>query len=204
MAVVHPIGGNAFDQFVFDRLHRFARRHAGAVADAEDMGVDRHRRLAERYVQHNVRGLAPDAGQFHQLFAGFRHDTGEIGDHHLAQCDDVLRLVPVQPDRLDVIAHRRFAQGQHFFRRVGDFEQVLGRPVHADIGRLGRQHHGDQQGEHVDVIQLTLRFRVGGGQPGEKLVDVLEGHGGAHGCFVAGWRPGGKGWCGGWDGVLFE
>ncbi len=38
-----------------------ARRHIGAIADAEDMGVHSHRVLAKRHVEHNIGGLAPRA-----------------------------------------------------------------------------------------------------------------------------------------------
>ena len=38
-------------------------RQSGAIADAEDVGVDRDGRLAEGDVEHHVRGLAADAGQ---------------------------------------------------------------------------------------------------------------------------------------------
>ena len=46
-----------------DRLHRLTHGHARTVAEAEDMGVDRLRGMAEPHVQHHVRGLAPDTGQ---------------------------------------------------------------------------------------------------------------------------------------------
>ena len=56
----------------FDLVDSLAGREAGAVADAEDVGVDRERLLAERGVEHDVGGLAADAGQRLQLFARSR------------------------------------------------------------------------------------------------------------------------------------
>ena len=47
----------------------FAGRQPGAVADAEQMRVDRDGRLAERDVEHDVRGLAADARQRLQRLA---------------------------------------------------------------------------------------------------------------------------------------
>ena len=44
-----------------DLVDGLARREAGAVADAEDVGVDRERLLAERGVEHDIGGLAADA-----------------------------------------------------------------------------------------------------------------------------------------------
>ncbi len=42
--------------------HVLARRHVGAIADAEDMGVHSHRVLAKRHVEHDIGGLAPRPG----------------------------------------------------------------------------------------------------------------------------------------------
>ena len=65
MGVDHPFLGNAFDQLILYLVDVCAGRHAGAVADAEDMRVDRHGRLAKCDVEDYVGGLAPYAGQFH-------------------------------------------------------------------------------------------------------------------------------------------
>ncbi len=46
---------------------------AGAVGDAEDMRVDGDGWLAEGSVQHDIGGLAPDAGQRLQRLAIMRH-----------------------------------------------------------------------------------------------------------------------------------
>jgi hypothetical protein len=56
----------------FDLVNVLARCKAGAVGDAEHMRVDRERLLAERGVEHDVRGLAADTGQRLKLFAGAR------------------------------------------------------------------------------------------------------------------------------------
>ena len=66
------------------------------------------------------------------------------------QRDDVLRLVAPQADGADIVADLLLAERQHLLRRVGDREQRPRRLVDADVGRLRRQHHGDQQGEGVD------------------------------------------------------
>src|ERR1044072_814259 len=52
---------------------RQSRRHGGAVADAKDVRVDRDGLLAERDVEHDVRGLAPDAGQRLERLAAARN-----------------------------------------------------------------------------------------------------------------------------------
>src|SRR5262245_52493665 len=49
-----------------DFLDGLSGRQMGAIADTEDVPVDGDRRLPERRVEHNVRGLAPDTRQLLQ------------------------------------------------------------------------------------------------------------------------------------------
>ena len=86
------------------------------------------------------------------------------------QRDDVLRLVAPQPDGADVVADRRLAERQHLLRRVGHGKQRPRRLVDAGIGRLRRQHHGDQQREGVDVFEFALRLRPLHREAAEDLV----------------------------------
>src|SRR5262249_6843877 len=46
----------------FDRENGLARSQIGAIADSEDMGVDRDGRLSERDVENDIGGLAPGPG----------------------------------------------------------------------------------------------------------------------------------------------
>jgi hypothetical protein len=104
MRVVEVVIGDDLHQLVLDLVRGFPRCQTEPVGDAEDMGVDRHGRLAKGHRQHHVGGLAADAGQGDQLFAGARHLAAEFGDQLFAECDDVLRLVAVKPDGLDIFA----------------------------------------------------------------------------------------------------
>ena len=56
-----------------DLVDGLAGREAGAVADAEDVGVDGEGLRAEGGVHHHIGGLAADAGQRLQRFAVRRH-----------------------------------------------------------------------------------------------------------------------------------
>ena len=88
----------------------------------------------------------------------------------LRQRDDVLRLGAEEADGLDVVAQPLLAE-RHIFAGVSaTLEQRRGRLVDADIGRLGRQHHGDQQGEGVDVFELGPRpgWRPRAGEEGRR------------------------------------
>ena len=71
-------------ELLLDPQRRLARRQAGAVADAEDMGVDRDGRLAEGDVHHHIGGLAADAGQRLQRLAVARHLAAMLVDEHAA------------------------------------------------------------------------------------------------------------------------
>jgi hypothetical protein len=55
--------GDAAQQALLDFDDVLAGGEAGAVGEAEDVGVDGHRRFAEDGVEHHVGGLAADAGQ---------------------------------------------------------------------------------------------------------------------------------------------
>ena len=165
-------GGMIADQPLLDLFRRLAGRQAEPVADPEDMRVDRHGRLAEGHVEHDIGGLAADARQLGQLVAVARNLAAMVADQRLRQRDDVLRLVAPQADGADVFAELLLAQRQHLLRRVGDLEQRARRLVDADVGRLRRQHHGDQQREGVDVLELALRLRPLDGEAAEYLVHL--------------------------------
>jgi len=82
MRVAEVLRRHGLDEAVLDRARVLARRHAGAVGDAEDMRIDRDRRFAEGDVEHDVGGLAPDARQLLQLLARSRHLAAVLGDQH--------------------------------------------------------------------------------------------------------------------------
>src|SRR4029077_3781702 len=117
VSVLFVLGRDHLLQFRFDIEWGLAGRQAGAVADAEYMGVDRDRWLAEGNVENNIRGLAADTRQSLQLVARARDLPRMFGNEFLRQRDDILRLVAEQADGLDQIAHFIFAERGHFFRR---------------------------------------------------------------------------------------
>ena len=88
------------------------------------------------------------------------------------QRDDVLRLVAIEPDGLDVVAHLVLAEREHLLRRIGDREQRARRAVDAGVGRLRRQHHRDQQRVGVEMLQFALRLGIGVAKAAEGLVHL--------------------------------
>ena len=156
MRVPHIFGRYHPDQSLLDLLRRVAGCEAEPVADPEDVRVDRHGRLAECHVEHDIGGLAPDARQFGQQIALVRHLAAMVADQRLRKRNHVLRLVAPQADGADIRADPFLAERQHLFRRVGDGKQRRRRLVDAGVGGLRRKHDGDQQGEGVDVLELPL------------------------------------------------
>ena len=75
------------------------------------------RRLAERGVEDDIGGLAPDAGQRFEQVAVLRHLAAVAVDEDLRGGDDVLRLGVEQADGLDVLAQRLLAKVEHLLRR---------------------------------------------------------------------------------------
>ena len=69
-----------------------------------------------------------------------------------------------------------FTQIQHLLRRIGDFEQRGGGPVHTGVRGLRGQGHGHHQRIGVDVVQLAPGGGFGGLKPGKDLADrvVIE------------------------------
>ena len=169
MRMALELGGNDLLKTKFNRQRRFSRRKTRAVADAKQMGVHRNGRLAERDVEHHVRGLAADAGQRFQRLARARYVAVVLGDQFFRQRDDVLRLVAIEPDGLDVIADFLLAEGHHLFRRVGHRKQVPRRLVDSDVGRLRRQRYRHQQRIRIEMFEFALRLRIGLAETGEGL-----------------------------------
>ena len=131
-------------------------RQAGAVGDAEDVRVHRHRRLAEGHVEHHVGGLAAHAGQGlaapRACAAPRRHAARPADAAGLRSgCCALVRnrpmvrmcsVTPSTPSASIVCGVRR------------QREQPARGLVDADVGGLRRQQHGGQQLEHAGVTRV--------------------------------------------------
>src|SRR3546814_7833379 len=76
-----------------------------------------------------------------------------------------------------VLLQPRLAERQHLLGRGDLAEEGARCLVDADVGRLRRQHHRDQQSVGVDVLQLALGLRQDGGEAVEEGGDVGFFHG---------------------------
>ena len=142
----------------------------------ENVRVDGQRRLAEGDIEHDIGGLAADPGQRLQRLAVVRHLAAVLGDQRLRQRDHVLGLVAVEADGLDVLAARSSSPSASIFCGVSaTLNSAARRLVDAGVGRLRRQHHGHQQREGIDVLQLALGLGIGRGKPAEDLGSIRSG-----------------------------
>ena len=87
-----------------DLFDRFSRRKARSIAHSKDVRVDRECLLAERRVEHDVRGLAPDPGKRLEFLAGARDISAIPLNQHVAEGNDILRLGIEQANGLDRLA----------------------------------------------------------------------------------------------------
>ena len=66
-----------------------------------DVGVDGKARQVERHAAHNVCRLPADAGKGHEILSAARYLTAEPADDLLGHPDQIARLGPKEPGRMD-------------------------------------------------------------------------------------------------------
>ena len=167
------------------------------------MGVHRKRGHAEGLGHDDGGGLVTDAGQ--------RLKRGEIRGHFAAVLlDEDFR----EAGNGGGLARRQAAgadDGADFVDRdvhhvagiVGQGEEGGCDQVHADVGALGGEQDGDEQGERVRVIQWDRRLGIEFRETAQEMVGaLLLEHGGvfrragADGHCILGWCAGTLGlWC---------
>src|SRR5215472_5266787 len=74
--VLQEFLGGEFEKLHFHFEWILARRDSRSIRYAEDVRIDRHRQLAERSIEHDIRRLPPDTGQVFQVFPGLGHCAG--------------------------------------------------------------------------------------------------------------------------------
>ena len=119
----------------------------------------------------------PTPGSLLQRLPGARHLATVLLDEDLAGLDDVLGFAVEEPDGADVTLEPGDAQGEDLLGSVGHRVQLGRGLVDAYVGGLGREHHGDQQLERVDPVQLGGGARVALLEPGVDGDALLPVHG---------------------------
>ena len=90
---VHRVWRQRRAQLLLRPYRIVALGDADAVGDAEHVAIDRQPRHAERMAEHDVRGLAADAGQRGQRVHVGRHLAAVLLDERLRHADERLRLL---------------------------------------------------------------------------------------------------------------
>ena len=85
MGVALKLVRRHFFQLLFHIQHSFAWRQSGAVADAEEMGIDGNGGHPEGDIEDDVGGFAPNTRQAFQHLPVGRHVTAMLVDQHLMQ-----------------------------------------------------------------------------------------------------------------------
>lgn len=176
MGIFQVVFRNALEQLHFHRQWRFARCEPRAVAQAEDMGIDGHGRLAESHIQDDVGRFSPDARKSFECRSIARHLPRMLIDQNLAGGHQMSGLAPIQADRPDVGLQSFNAQLLDFFGGIGDWKQTPGRLVDAHIGGLRTQQNCSEQFKHARILQFSVGLGVGCLQGGEKPLNVVSVH----------------------------
>ena len=104
----------------------------------------------------DVRGLARDAGQRHELLEPPRNLAVEVLDEHAHRSADRLRLLPEEPGRVDVALELLDRDGEVVLGPPVLLEEGRRDPVDVHVGRLRGEHHGDEELEIAAEAQRDL------------------------------------------------
>ena len=162
---------NAFQQRLFDAFDSRFMDEPRAVRDAEDMRVDRQCRHAVTDVHDDVCRLPADAWQRHQLFTRLRNFAVEIGQQFLADADDGFCFVAVKTDSFDGLRDAVFPQIDVVLAGLAFLPKLLGDDVDLLVRRLRGQDDGDEQVQHVAMVEFAA-WRDMFGENVEKLFDL--------------------------------
>ena len=121
------------------------------------MRIDRQRRFTEDHIEHDICGLAPDTRQRLQRFARAWDLTAMALEQNPRGQHDMPCFGVEQSNRFDIALDPMLAEREHF-QWCSDFrKKKFSRLVDADIRRLGRQHHRDQEFIRARIFQLGGR-----------------------------------------------
>lgn len=150
------------------------RGQTEAFADAEDMRINRHRRLVPDDGAHDVRGLSSYALERLQFLNRVRHFAVIDLRQALRHLNEVFGFGAGVTDRLDVFEDLvRRGCGEGFRRGVGGKKSRRDH-VHPFVGALRREHYRHQALERVGKMQLALRYRHVRLKPRENMLESIS------------------------------
>ena len=181
MGMALEFGWNIVLDCTLDCIDILARCDPRTVADAEDVSVDRLRRMTPPHVQDHIGGLSSNARQGLQGGSGGGDFAVILVNKDPREPHDVLGLVAIKPDGPDVFDEAVLAQVQHLLWRVRDLEEFVRGLVDARIRCLGGKSHGNDKRVGVDVLKFAfgLGFSLAESRKNldKRLKGQLLGHG---------------------------
>ena len=155
-------------------LHRvLLLREAETLREPANVRVDDDALRRSALGRDDVRRLAPDAGQPHEVVQPLGHLPVELLEQHahraLAGSWPSGGRCPWGGCRLELLER----DGEVVLGPAVLPEQLLGDAVHRHVRRLGREHHRDEQLDRVAEAERDGRVRVGPREPLDDLADAL-------------------------------
>ena len=145
------------------------------------MGINGLCRHAPPHIQHDIGRFAAHAWERDKCCAGIGDLAAIVLNQDTAELDDVFGFVAEEADCLDMLNQTLFAQSQHLFGCIGNFEKFFCGFVHAYICGLGGERHGDDKGIDIHMIELAHGGGIccvkAGENLSERLIIELLGHG---------------------------
>ena len=156
-----------------DFQRSFSRCEARAVRYAENVCIDGDGRFAECRIQHDARCLATNARQGFERCPVARYFAIVLLKQDSAGLDDVFGLGIVQADRSYVALQLSNTQIENRARRPGNREKHRGRFVDADVRRLRRKDHRNQQFEWRAIVEFGRRAWIPAPQAPEDFASLF-------------------------------
>ena len=148
-------------------------REAESLRKPPHVGVDDDALGMTELAGDDVRGLPGDAGQPHELVDRPRDAAVVLLDQHPHRSAQGARLLPEEARRVDVALELLLGHGKVVLRPPVLPEELLRDAIDVHVGRLRREHHGDEQLELRARAQGDGRVRVRSAQARDRRADSL-------------------------------
>ena len=109
--------------------------------------------------------LRPTPGSASSASRAVGYFAAVLVDDLLCKANEIPGLRVVQPHRLDIRLDALDTEFRDRGRRVGNGKEFAGRDVNAFVGRMGRQHHGNQELERSLLQQFGSWAGIRGLEP---------------------------------------
>ena len=147
------------------------RRQAEALREPAHVRVDDDSLRVAELGRDDVRGLARNSGQPHELIEPPRNLAVEVLDEHAHRSADRLRLLAKEPGRVDVSLELLDGDGEVVLRLPVLLEERRRHLVDVHVGRLRGEHHRDDELEVRAEAERDRGVHVLGREPVDDRAD---------------------------------